>query len=164
MILSTDSTAAAALALALIVLVVYHLAVMRPALARVHNELRAHDEALGGGAGPLTGRLAAVEQGLAASQKAAQALENRLSTLEAFARGDLSRIGFVRYDAYDDTGSDLSYALALLNRSGDGVVLTSLYSRTETRTYGKAVQNFEPAAAASDEERRAISLAREATS
>ncbi|HTX60320.1 MAG TPA: DUF4446 family protein, partial [Verrucomicrobiae bacterium] len=84
--------------------------------------------------------------------------------LELLAKTDVSRIGFVRYDAFDDTGSDLSYALALLNREGDGVVLSSIYSRSDTRTYGKAVERFKPAANASEEELTAIERAREPAS
>ena len=63
---------------------------------------------------------------------------------------------------FDDTGSELSYATALLNREGDGVVLTSIYSRTDTRTYGKAVTKFVPVWTASEEELQAIQRAKAA--
>jgi hypothetical protein len=56
----------------------------------------------------------------------------------------------------------LSYATALLNREGDGVVLTSIYSRTDTRTYGKAVTKFVPVGTASEEELQAIQRAKAA--
>ncbi|MHB8146982.1 MAG: DUF4446 family protein, partial [Vulcanimicrobiaceae bacterium] len=84
----------------------------------------------------------------------------RVGELEGLARADLSQFGFVRYDAFDDTGSELSYALALLNRQGDGVVVNSIYSRTDTRTYGKLIQRFKPAVSASQEELLAIERAR----
>jgi hypothetical protein len=66
----------------------------------------------------------------------------------------------VRYNAFENTGSDLSYALALLTRDGDGVVISSIWSREETRTYGKAVAAFSSAQDASNEERAAIAKAR----
>jgi hypothetical protein len=69
----------------------------------------------------------------------------------------------VRYDAFDDTGSELSYALALLNREGDGVVLTSIYSRADSRTFGKAVDRYAPRTNASAEELTAIAQARGGT-
>jgi hypothetical protein len=57
----------------------------------------------------------------------------------------------------------LSYALALLNRQGDGVVVSSIFSREDTRTFGKAVNAFEPLQEASKEELRAIALARDSS-
>lgn len=45
----------------------------------------------------------------------------------------------VRFNAYDDISSDLSFAVALLDGNGDGVVISSLYGRDESRTYAKPV-------------------------
>ncbi len=72
----------------------------------------------------------------------------------------MHRVGFVRYNSFSDVGSDLSFTLALLNSDGDGVVLTNIYSREETRTYGKAVRKFVPQQGASKEEQSAIAMAR----
>ncbi|HKU66202.1 MAG TPA: DUF4446 family protein [Candidatus Baltobacteraceae bacterium] len=152
--------AASAFAGAVITLVLYHALFVKPALARMEGVLFAHDDLLGGGAVPATRRLSSLEEGNAALARAAERAESRLSELDARSRTDVSRIGFVRYDAFDDTGSELSYALALLNREGDGVVLSSIYSRTDTRTYGKAVEKFESRTNASAEELAAIDRAR----
>jgi hypothetical protein len=89
--------------------------------------------------------------------------DDRLSELERVARTEVARVGFVRYNAFDDVGSDLSFALALLNEDGDGVVISSIYSREETRTYGKAVKAYTSVVDASREERAAIEAARAAT-
>lgn len=151
--------ALAAFAASLIALWIYDRAGTRPALARLQALLAVHDSLIGGGAG-ASGRLGALEADLSAVQREFERVGNRVSELERLARTDLARVGFVRYDAFDDTGSELSYALALLNREGDGVVMSSIYSRTDTRTYGKAVHAYKPAVNASDEELRAIELAR----
>jgi|SRR5690348_9614747 hypothetical protein len=151
---------AAAFAGAIIALVVYHLAVVKPALAAARAMLSAHDDLLGGGEVPATRRLSSLEEGHAELARRAERAESHLRELDALSRTDVSRIGFVRYDAFDDTGSELSYALALLNREGDGVVLSSLYSRTDTRTYGKAVDKYVPRTNASAEELAAIAKAR----
>ena len=156
---STILAALAAFVAALIALYVYHAVAVRPALARLGALGATHDELIGGGAG-ASERLAAIEREQAAQRSLLQGVGERASELEVLARTDLSRVGFVRYDAYDDTGSELSYALALLNRDGDGVVISSIYSRSETRTYGKAVTRFTPVVNASDEELSAIELAR----
>jgi Protein of unknown function (DUF4446) len=152
--------AAAAFAGALIALAVYHVALVRPALARSAALLAAHDDLLGGGTVPGTRRLSSLEEGHAELARRAERAESRLRELDGLSRTDVSRIGFVRYDAFDDTGSELSYALALLNREGDGVVLSSIYSREDTRTFGKAVERFSPRTNASAEELAAIAQAR----
>jgi hypothetical protein len=152
--------AAAAFIGAVIVLVLYHAAVVRRALASTRAALAVHDEILGGGAGAASGRLAELEARLAGLGNEQGRVAARLSELDVLARTDLSQVGFVRYDAFDDTGSDLSYAMALLSREGDGVVLSSIYSREDTRTYGKAVEKFQPRVHASDEELLAIARAR----
>jgi hypothetical protein len=90
----------------------------------------------------------------------AKRTEERLAELERVARREVHRVGFVRYNSFSDVGSDLSFTLALLNNEGDGVVLTSIYSREETRTFGKAVRKFVPQQGASKEEQSAISIAR----
>jgi Protein of unknown function (DUF4446) len=149
-----------ALAGALVALVVYHLAVVRPALNRLGALLETHDGLIAGGSGGAAGRLSALESGAAAQRASLDGATNRIDTLESLAATDLSRCGFVRYDAYSESTAGLSYALALLNRQGDGVVINSIYSRADTRTYGKPVTGFKPTVAASDEELEAIERAR----
>lgn len=86
--------------------------------------------------------------------------EERLDAVEASLGRDLLRIGFLRYNSFSDVGSDQSFTLALLNSIGDGVVVTSIFGREETRTYGKAVRHFVPQQGVSKEEQSAIAMAR----
>ncbi len=86
--------------------------------------------------------------------------EDRLTELERVCRDQVFRVGFVRFNSLPDVGSDLSYAIAFVNTQGDGVVLTSIFSREETRTFGKSVRRFAAEHDASDEEQLAIELAR----
>ncbi len=149
---------------ALIVMGGYHLLVAAPRLARLATKLETHDGLLGGGgAEPATRRLAELETARAAAERELAALAGRADALEKVARSETPRIGFLRYNAFDDVGSDQSYALALLTAEGDGVLLSSIYSREETRTYGKAVTKFQTSQEASSEELAAIAKARAAT-
>jgi hypothetical protein len=145
---------------ALVALAVYHAAVVRPALERMRELLRVHDGLIAGDSGSAASRLRELEEEATARRAAVERLGDRIGEVEALAATDLSRAGFVRYDAFAGSGSGLSYALALLNRQGDGVVLTSIYSREDTRTYGKPVAKFKPTVAASQEELEAIERAR----
>ncbi len=51
----------------------------------------------------------------------------------------VQKVGMVRYDAFEDVGGQQSYALALLDAKNNGTILSSVYSRNESRTYAKAV-------------------------
>ena len=71
-------------------------------------------------------------------------------------RRALQRFHMVRYDAFDDMGGRLSFSAALLDDHGDGVVVTSINGRTETRTYAKPVQGLTSDHNLSEEEQEAI--------
>jgi hypothetical protein len=148
------------LAAALVVTGGYHLLVVGPRLARLRAIVTQHDGLLGGAATGAVDRLAGLEQATSVAAAAREADLHRIEALEKTARLEVPRVGFVRFNAFADVGSDLSYALALLNRDGDGVVLSSIYSREDTRTYGKSVTAFKPAQDPSEEELAAIAKAR----
>jgi hypothetical protein len=67
----------------------------------------------------------------------------------------------VRYNAFDDTGGDQSFALALLNTQGDGAIVNGLFHRNECRVYAKPVKAWQSSYSLSDEEQEAIRKARE---
>jgi hypothetical protein len=52
----------------------------------------------------------------------------------------LQKIELLRFNPYEDTGGDQSFALALLNNKGNGLVLTSLHARSGTRIFAKPIQ------------------------
>lgn len=70
----------------------------------------------------------------------------------------LQHFGMLRYNAFE-TGSDLSFSAAILNGNRDGVVLTSLYSRDESRVYAKPIKNGASSYNLSGEEKNAIAAA-----
>jgi hypothetical protein len=72
----------------------------------------------------------------------------------------LRDIAIVRYDALQEMSGQLSFSLALLNAQGDGIVLTSINGRAETRTYAKAVVAGKAAQQLSPEEEEAVRAAR----
>jgi hypothetical protein len=155
----------AGLGSALVVLGAYHVMIAGPRLKSVRTVLGTHDGLLGGGgAEPATRRVDALEATTSATVRDVESLTKRIEALERVAQSETPRIGFLRYNAFDDVGSDQSYALALLSKDGDGVVLSSIYSREETRTYGKNVTKFQTSQEASAEELSAIAKARAAAS
>jgi hypothetical protein len=68
----------------------------------------------------------------------------------------VQRVGIVRFDAFEDLGGQLSFAAALLDAAGDGIVLSSINGRTETRIYAKPVERGSSRYNLSGEEEEAI--------
>jgi L-asparaginase/Glu-tRNA(Gln) amidotransferase subunit D len=93
--------------------------------------------------------------------EAVAAARAHTSEVEAKAGHGLSRIGVIRYDAFDDIGGQLSFSAALLDEHADGVVLTSITGRAGGRTYLKSVTGGESESLLSEEEVAAVSSARE---
>ena len=94
------------------------------------------------------------------------ALNTRLTTLEGEAAElaatlplAVQRVGLVRFNPFDDTGGDQSFALALLDAGGDGVVVSSLHTRTANRFYAKPVKAGHTTHALTTEERQALEQA-----
>lgn len=83
-------------------------------------------------------------------------LEEAVGVLQAQMPSCLQRVNLVRYDAFDDVGGEQSFSLALTDARGDGVVVTSVYSRLDVRVYCKAIRNGRASHALSHEEERAL--------
>jgi hypothetical protein len=84
------------------------------------------------------------------------AVTARTKALEDRAPRAFQRVGLVRYNTFEDTGGNQSFALALLDATGDGLVLSSLHSRAGTRVYAKSVNGGRAETALSEEESEAV--------
>ena len=140
----------AALAL-LAFLVVLFLALRLRRLRKEYVILRgdAEERDILGAVGGAMHRVDAVEQRLDS------VVENQHEQA-AIGRFALQKFHMVRYDAFDDMGGRLSFSAALLDDHGDGLVITSINGRTETRTYAKQVVGLTSEHNLSEEERGAI--------
>lgn len=79
--------------------------------------------------------------------------------LDEILKTTIQKIGLVRYSAFKDTGSDLSFTLALLNDKNNGIVLNGIYSREMSNIYAKPVENGNSTYTLSEEEKEAIKKA-----
>ena len=71
----------------------------------------------------------------------------------------IQKVGIVRYSAFKDTGSDLSFTVALLDEKNDGIVFNGIYSREMSNIYAKPVENGNSKYTLSEEEQEAIKRA-----
>jgi len=83
----------------------------------------------------------------------------RTALLEGASRLHFSRLGLVRFNPFDDTGGNQSFAMAMLDANNDGFVISSLHSRTGTRVYAKAIFGGVCESPLSTEEEKAVGIA-----
>jgi hypothetical protein len=130
--------------------------------ARLGRAVRAYRELVRGTDGSsLHERLVgSAEQAVRATERVGQ-MEAMHGVLDARSRRSLQHIGLVRFNPFEDTGSDQSFAIALLDDARDGIVISSLHGRANTRIFAKPVTNGGSGHNLSDEETQAIRVALE---
>lgn len=86
-------------------------------------------------------------------------IEKYCQNLELDAKDNFQKMGMVRYNAYKDTGSDLSFALAILDENNCGFVINGIYGRDTSNVYAKPVENGKSEYMLSKEEAEALAIA-----
>lgn len=81
-------------------------------------------------------------------------MENK--RIDALLQTAVTRVGVVRFRAFEDMGSDLSYAVALLDSHNNGVVLSSIFGREDSRSYVKPITNGSSSYTMTQEEEQAL--------
>jgi hypothetical protein len=159
-----DSTTVPVVALGLAAFALVLVVVLAVRLGRLE---RARDAVAAGG---RTGEgVAPSARAVRLSHAAGEGLRHDVDLLRtelAQTRADLAtalrHVAVVRYDAFDDLAGRLSFSAALLDDDGDGVVLSSINGRSETRTYAKGVTAGGSGHPLSPEEKEAVARARAA--
>ncbi|MGE5297554.1 MAG: DUF4446 family protein [Acidobacteriaceae bacterium] len=90
-------------------------------------------------------------------------LNEMLTDLTIINQSNYQKMGFVRFNPFEDAGANMSFALALLNGQGDGVVISSLHGREGTRMYAKTVEKGNSKFKLTEEELTAIKNAKQTT-
>jgi hypothetical protein len=149
---------------ALLLLVVVLIAVVLLQSIRLGRAVRAYRDLVrdtdGGSLHDLlTGHAITVER---AAERMGE-IEAMHSIIEERTQRSLQHIGMVRFNPFEDTGSDQSFAIALLDDRRDGVVISSLHGRSNTRLFAKPVADGSSSHHLSDEETQAIRIAIEGT-
>lgn len=83
----------------------------------------------------LLQRLESIEDAKKTSEKAL----NECERLEIKMKDCIQKVAIMRYKAFENVGSDLSFSIAMLDDKNDGVILTGIYGRQESTTYAKPI-------------------------
>lgn len=101
-----------------------------------------------------------MKEGLNAQAQTIQRLQTQLSAVEQALPQQKGRVGVLRYNAFAEQGSDLSFSIAIVNENNDGAVLSGIHSRENTYVYAKPIEKGESAYPLTPEERKAIQTAK----
>ena len=83
-------------------------------------------------------------------------LREENARIDALLKTALTRVGVVRFSAFQDMGSDLSYAVAMLDAKNNGVVFSSIFAREDSRTYVKPIEGGQSKYTMTKEEEQAV--------
>jgi hypothetical protein len=87
-------------------------------------------------------------------------IELKINEIERTIIQCVQKVGIVRFNAFDNVGSDLSFSIALLDNNDAGVVISGIYARDSSSTYAKPVSSGKSKYSLSAEEIQAIDIAR----
>jgi hypothetical protein len=113
-----------------------------------------------GGLLVLLRRSSDVRRRLTALERHRPAGDADLAALRADLGQALRHVAVVRYDAFGDMGGRLSFSAAVIDDRGDGLVVSSIHARGESRTYAKGVVGGASDATLTPEEQQALAAAR----
>ena len=85
-----------------------------------------------------------------------QSIKEDCKRMDTLLQTALTRVGVVRFAAFDDMGSDLSYAVALLDSHDNGIVLSSIFGREDSRSYVKPIDRGNSSYTLTGEEEQAL--------
>lgn len=88
-----------------------------------------------------------------------QQMQQSIEHMEKCVKSCVQKVGVVRYQAIPNMGADLSYTVAFLDESNDGVVFNGIYGREGCYTYAKPIQDGKSKYNLSEEEEQAIKQA-----
>jgi hypothetical protein len=101
-----------------------------------------------------------LKQSITAQELQSEKLQKQLEQVKDLQQQEKGRVGVLRYNAFSDKGSDLSFSIAVVNASQDGVVISGLHSRDNTYVYAKPINKGESNYTLTPEERKAIAEAK----
>ena len=114
---------------------------------------------LGKKAKDLEDTIISLEKDMADLKREKEEMQKNIAILNSKARESIRGIETIRFNPFPDQGSNQSFAIGMLNEKGDGVVISSLYSRERMSIFAKPVKNKKSEYELSAEEKEALKKA-----
>ena len=87
-------------------------------------------------------------------------LSEKLECFKKDNKFSIQKVGIIRFNPFKEIGGDQSFSIALLDGSNSGIVITSLYTKEANRVYGKPIKNGKSEYSLSEEEIKALEVAK----
>ncbi|NOY35361.1 MAG: DUF4446 family protein [bacterium] len=143
----------------LYVYIAFAAAILLLAFRVITLEVRLRKFFAGKKAKDLEGVMAGISEELGKINALNEETKKYLKTVEERLQNSIQKVGMVRFNPFENSGSNQSFAIALLDEKGNGVVISSLYSREKVNVYAKPINNRQSEYALSKEEKEAINIA-----
>jgi hypothetical protein len=137
-------------------LVFLGIAILAGVVWAIFTERRLKRFFLGKKAKDLEDTIAILEQEISRLSGAKENMEKDISLINAKLRKSVRGLETIRFNPFPDQGSNQSFAIGMLNEEGDGVVISSLYSRERMSIFAKPVRNGKSEYELSAEEKEAL--------
>ena len=115
---------------------------------------------LGKKAKDLEDTITILEQEISKINKAKDNIEKEISIMNSKLRKSIRGLETIRFNPFPDQGSNQSFAIGMLNEEGDGLVISSLYSRERMSVFAKPIKSGKSEYELSSEEKEALSKAK----
>ncbi|OGI76215.1 hypothetical protein A3C67_03315 [Candidatus Nomurabacteria bacterium RIFCSPHIGHO2_02_FULL_42_19] len=115
---------------------------------------------LGKKAQDLEDTIVALEDNIIKLNTAKENTEKEISLIKSKVKKSIRGLETVRFNPFPDQGSNQSFAISMLNEEGDGVVLSSLYSRERMSIFAKPVKGGKSEYELTAEEKEALQKAK----
>lgn len=114
---------------------------------------------LGKKAKDLEDTIVTLENEMAKLKKAQEISEKEIAVLHTKLKKSIRGLETIRFNPFPDQGSNQSFAIGMLDEEGDGVVISSLYSRERMSIFAKPVKKHKSTYELTDEEKEALAKA-----
>ena len=93
------------------------------------------------------------------SKKISEDIKSLYGDMDSRIKDCIQKVSVIRYKAFEDVGSDLSFSVAMLDENNDGILLTGIFGRNESTTYAKPIEKGISRYDSSEEEEEALNNA-----
>ena len=83
-------------------------------------------------------------------------LQREIERIDAILAKAITRIAVNRFDAFNDMSNDLSYCIAMLDSDDNGILISGIFGREDSRTYVKPIVNGVSSYKLTQEEEKAL--------
>ncbi len=136
------------------------IAILLGAIWSINTEKRLKRFFLGKKAKDLEDTITALEDNISNLKSAKEKMEQEIIEINQKLKKSIRGLQTIRFNPFPDQGSNQSFAIGMLNEEGDGVVMSSLYSRERMSIFAKPIKNGKSEYELTAEEKEALNKAK----